>query len=78
MKDSGDTGRESYADKIYGACKAMFISNPAADFLVCGDFNDDPDDDSITQHLHAIGARDAVLAGNPLQLLNLMAGKKRK
>jgi hypothetical protein len=55
----------------------MFMSNPKVDFLVCGDFNYNPDDPSVTEHLHAIGDRQAVLqssGSNPL-LLDLFAGK---
>src|SRR5262249_25238998 len=51
-------------------------ANPKVDFLVCGDFNDPPDDESVVKHLHAIGNADEVRRGaaEPL-LLDLMAGK---
>jgi endonuclease/exonuclease/phosphatase family metal-dependent hydrolase len=57
--DSGE-GRDRYADQIYGAYQAMFRSNPKVDFLVCGDCNDRPDDDSMIKHLHGIGDRERV------------------
>jgi endonuclease/exonuclease/phosphatase family metal-dependent hydrolase len=65
-----------YGDQIYGVFKGMYLRNPKVDFLVCGDFNDNPDDDSVTQHLRALGDREAVLhsAGDP-RLFNLFAGK---
>jgi endonuclease/exonuclease/phosphatase family metal-dependent hydrolase len=74
----GKKGRADYADKIYGAANAIFRSNPAADFLVSGDFNDDPADDSVTQHLHAIGDPQAVRSSDSLHLFNLFAGKDPK
>jgi len=68
--------RAKYGDQIYGAFKGMFLRNPKVDFLVCGDFNDNPDDPSVTDHLRAVGDRQAVLKSQPEPLLlNLMAGK---
>ena len=78
LQDSGKKGRDNYADKIYGAANAMFHSNPGVDVLISGDFNDDPNDESVVNHLHATGDQQAVRAGNPLQLFNLMAGKDPK
>lgn len=77
IRDDSDAGRASYADKIYGAANAAFISNPQADILICGDFNDNPDDDSVVKNLYAIGDRDRVVreSANGLWLLNLMADK---
>jgi endonuclease/exonuclease/phosphatase family metal-dependent hydrolase len=77
VSDEEGTGRDKYADLIYGRYKAMFLSNPKVDFLVCGDFNDPPDDDSVTQHLHGVGDVSAVRASrspDPL-LLDLLANK---
>jgi endonuclease/exonuclease/phosphatase family metal-dependent hydrolase len=73
--ESGDR-RDKYADQLYGVFRGMYHSNPAVDLLICGDFNDPPDDDSVTRHLHATGDREAVLdpRGEPM-LFNLMAGK---
>ncbi len=75
VSDKEGAGRDHYADAIYGAYHAMFKNNPKVDFLVCGDFNDPPDDDSVTKHLHAIGDAERVKSGGadgPL-LLDLMA-----
>jgi hypothetical protein len=75
LRRGSAAGREKYGDQIYGRFKAMYLANPRVDFLVCGDFNDDPDDPSVTEHLHAVGDREAVLRsgdGDPL-LFNLFA-----
>jgi endonuclease/exonuclease/phosphatase family metal-dependent hydrolase len=60
VSDQEGEGRDKYGDQIYGVYKGMFISNPKVDFLVCGDFNDPPDDESVTAHLHAIGDLEKV------------------
>jgi endonuclease/exonuclease/phosphatase family metal-dependent hydrolase len=69
-------GRDHYANAIYGRYKALWKANPDVDFLVCGDFNDTPEDEAVAKHLHAVGDRQAVLrtTDEPL-LLNLFAGK---
>lgn len=74
LKD-GEKGRHDYADKIYGAANAIFRSNRSADFLVAGDFNDDPGDDSVVNNLHAIGDKRIVQTSDSLKLFNLMADK---
>lgn len=56
-------GRAKYGDLIYGRFKAMYRSNSKVDLLVCGDFNDNPDDPSVVEHLHAIGDKEKVLGG---------------
>jgi endonuclease/exonuclease/phosphatase family metal-dependent hydrolase len=72
----GEHGRASYADAIYGAVRAMHKSNPAVDVVICGDFNDTPQDESVTRHLHATGNFQAVLQnGDPPALLDLFADK---
>jgi endonuclease/exonuclease/phosphatase family metal-dependent hydrolase len=74
--DTGEKGRANYADDIYGAVKAMYLSNKQVDVLVCGDFNDDPTDVSVTQHLHATGVKQLVLKPDgDLFLFNLSAGR---
>jgi endonuclease/exonuclease/phosphatase family metal-dependent hydrolase len=68
--------REHYGNVIYGTFKAMYRSNPHVDLLVCGDFNDTPRNDSVTDHLHAVGDLAAVRnSGEEPLLLNLFAGK---
>jgi endonuclease/exonuclease/phosphatase family metal-dependent hydrolase len=73
--NDGTKGRTDYADKIYGLCNAMHRSNPDVDFLVCGDFNDGPDDESVVRYLNSTGDQASVRAGSPLRLFNLFAGK---
>jgi endonuclease/exonuclease/phosphatase family metal-dependent hydrolase len=68
-------GRDDYADKIYGEFRAMYERNPAVDLLICGDFNDTPDDESVTHHLRAGSDRAAVEGGMEPVLLDLFAGK---
>ena len=76
LKDGNEKGRGEYADKLYGAANAIYHSNPAADILICGDFNDTPQDVSVAQHLHATADATAVRAGGQqLQLLNLLGDK---
>lgn len=75
LKAANEKGRMEYADKIYGACNAMYHSNPAVDFLVCGDFNDTPADKSVVEHLHAVGDAKITLSGPPLKLFHLQALK---
>ena len=71
---TGATRASAYANLIYGHYKGAYIANPKVDFLVCGDFNDNPDDESVTAHLHATGDEEAVKAGgDDPKLLNLMA-----
>jgi endonuclease/exonuclease/phosphatase family metal-dependent hydrolase len=72
----GEDRRGVYADKIYGAFKAMYKSNPKVDVLVCGDFNDTPHDVSVVKHLHSSGNLTDVKAGGDDPLLyNLVADK---
>lgn len=78
LKKENVTRRAAYADKIYGAANAMFIANRKADVLVCGDFNDTPESAAVTENLHAIGDRAAVLGSEKLQFFNLMANKDPK
>src|SRR5262249_41953752 len=60
---------------LYGQFKAMYLTNPQVDLLICGDFNDTPDAPSVVRHLHAVGDREEVLRSrspDPL-LFNLSA-----
>src|SRR5262249_26963292 len=51
--DNQGSGRDKYAEQIYGRFNAMYHKNPEVDLLVCGDFNDDPTDESVVRYLHA-------------------------
>jgi endonuclease/exonuclease/phosphatase family metal-dependent hydrolase len=61
--DKNGKGREHYSEQIYGRFLAMYRRNPAVDLLICGDFNDNPDDESVVKYLHATGDRQKVLEG---------------
>lgn len=75
VSDEEGGGREKYADLIYGRYRAMFKSNPDVDLLVCGDFNDTPDDTSVKVNLHAVGDAEAVRKADGELLFNLLAGR---
>jgi endonuclease/exonuclease/phosphatase family metal-dependent hydrolase len=74
VSDEKGMGRAKYGDQIYGQFRAMYTSNPKADLVICGDFNDNPTDPSVTEHLHAIGdPRKVQESGNPPLLFDLLA-----
>lgn len=74
LTDQGGDRRAIYGDALYRAARTL---GPAADLLICGDFNDEPDDPSVRDHLHAIGDAAAVRDRlGPLRLLDLMAGPR--
>ncbi len=76
LEKGSEHRREHYADAIYGQVRAICTRDPKADVLVCGDFNDTPEDPSVTEHLHATGDVQAVRkSGDAPTLLNLLAGK---
>lgn len=71
MTDKTGAKRDAYADDLYKAVEEIGTS---ADILLCGDFNDEPDDPSVREHLHATGDPAKVGDGSPY-LLDLLAGK---
>jgi endonuclease/exonuclease/phosphatase family metal-dependent hydrolase len=74
VSDKAGEGRDKYADQIYGRFRAMHKANPDVSLLVCGDFNDNPDDDSVAKNLHATGDLERVRAnGDPPLLYDLFA-----
>jgi endonuclease/exonuclease/phosphatase family metal-dependent hydrolase len=74
VSDKAGEGRDKYADQIYGRFRAMHKANPDVSLLICGDFNDNPDDASVTKHLHATGDLERVKAnGEPTLLYDLFA-----
>jgi endonuclease/exonuclease/phosphatase family metal-dependent hydrolase len=75
-RPAGDRQRCHYADTISGRVRTMWTANPKVDVLVCGDFNDTPEDPSVTEHLRATADRQKVLrGGGGLQLLDLMGDR---
>jgi endonuclease/exonuclease/phosphatase family metal-dependent hydrolase len=69
VSDKAGEGRDKYADQIYGRYRAMHKSNANVSLLICGDFNDNPDDASVKEHLHATGDVNEVKAGGDVPLL---------
>ena len=54
VSDKTGATRAKYAKQIYGHFNGLYRSNPKVDYLVCGDFNDNPSDASIREHLRAV------------------------
>jgi endonuclease/exonuclease/phosphatase family metal-dependent hydrolase len=75
VSDEEGQGRDKYAKQIYGVYRAMYINNPNVDFLVCGDFNDAPDDESVVKYLHSVGDKEKVKKSDEPLLYNLFWDK---
>jgi endonuclease/exonuclease/phosphatase family metal-dependent hydrolase len=69
ISDKKGETRGRYGDQIHGRYRAMYKGNAKVDFLVCGDFNDNPDDKSVTDHLRAVDDLDAVKKGGDVPKL---------
>jgi endonuclease/exonuclease/phosphatase family metal-dependent hydrolase len=76
LQATSGTGRDHYADTIYSVFREYYRQDPNAAILVCGDFNDTPQDESVVKHLHSTADMAAVKAarGEPV-LYNLFADK---
>jgi endonuclease/exonuclease/phosphatase family metal-dependent hydrolase len=61
VTDERGDKRTFYADYLYGRYRAILKSNPDADIIVCGDFNDEFKDRSIQDHLRARDDDQAVI-----------------
>jgi len=73
ISDKTGATRAKYGDVIYGRFRQIATANPQVDLLVCGDFNDNPDDTSVLAHLHATGDEAAVGQSRPPLLYNPFA-----
>lgn len=74
ISDKTGATRSRYGDVIHERFLRTQRADPAFDFLVCGDFNDNPDDPSVTQHLRAVTDRSLLRDPNSQGLLfNLTA-----
>ena len=77
IRNGTEDRRERYADRIFRAVLDRTRSDPSADILIAGDFNDEPDDASVVAHLHAVGDATEVIdsgrTGKPFRLLDLTA-----
>jgi endonuclease/exonuclease/phosphatase family metal-dependent hydrolase len=70
LTDKTGAARGRYGNQVYGRYKAIATANPRAAVLACGDFNDDPTDDSVVKHLRATGDRRAVVSSAEPLLYN--------
>jgi hypothetical protein len=71
--------REAYAEVLYRTFLDTYRRDPAADVLICGDFNDEPGDPSVYLTLRALGEPGRVRVGDRRPyLLDLMAGRDPK
>ena len=61
VSDGRGTGRISYAQQIYRNFSEKYKKSPGIKYLVCGDFNDTPTDESVERHLNATGDVKKVL-----------------
>ena len=74
VSDKEGEGRDKYADQIYGRYRAMHKADADVSLLICGDFNDNPDEPSVRDHLHGTGDLGRVKAnGDPPLLYGLFA-----
>lgn len=76
VSDTAGRGRAGYARAIHDDYANLYRANPAVDYLVCGDFNDTPEDDAVVRGLGAIGDVQKVLGqgrGNRPLLYNPFA-----
>jgi len=76
IQATSEQGRDKYADIIYQAFAEMYHRDPKVDVLICGDFNDTPQDESVVKHLHSLADMSQVKLGRPDPVLyNLLAAK---
>lgn len=75
LSDKSGDRRDRYADVIFEAYRQHHRSDATIDFLVCGDFNTDPRNESVTKNLRALGSRDKVAASKEPVFFNLFADK---
>src|SRR5215475_15851249 len=58
--------RDKAADVLRGRIDALIAADPKADIIAVGDFNDEPDDEAIKDHLRATKSDDDLSAGKLL------------
>lgn len=61
LSDKTGATRGKYAKAIYGRFNTLYQQDPNVDLLVCGDFNDNPDDASVVTHLRGKADREDAL-----------------
>ncbi len=75
ITDKTGRKREAYADLIYRAVNRLLNTDPNADVLIAGDFNDESNDPSVRVHLHASGDLDRSAARDPRPVLFDLAAR---
>jgi hypothetical protein len=75
ITEGSEKGREHYAEAIYKTVKEFLARDARTAIVVCGDFNDTPQDESVVKHLHASADANAVRQGSSQLLFNLFANK---
>lgn len=78
MSDAKGDKRAKYADLVYGRANEVYHSDSKADIIVCGDFNDTPEDAAVRNNLRAGSDLNTVRDAMELRFLDLMAGKDPK
>jgi endonuclease/exonuclease/phosphatase family metal-dependent hydrolase len=69
-------GRHGYASTIAEIYAHAIEADPRVDFLVCGDFNDTPESESVQQTLHMVNDYRLVTPdARPPKLFGLLSGK---
>ena len=72
LRGDSEGKREAYADVLYERVTELTSVDPSADVLLSGDFNDEPADPSLRDHLHTMGdVAEVGAGGSPLKLLDL-------
>ncbi|MFQ3651745.1 MAG: endonuclease/exonuclease/phosphatase family protein [Gemmataceae bacterium] len=61
ISDNTGRGRAAYAEAIHRDYSKMVAADARVRYVVCGDFNDNPDDPAVTKNLNATGEVKAVL-----------------
>lgn len=75
-KGTKGSGRDKYATVIHEQYERYLAAKSDVDFLVCGDFNDDPESDEVANALGVTADRAAVTAtARPARLFGLLSGK---
>jgi endonuclease/exonuclease/phosphatase family metal-dependent hydrolase len=76
ITEGSEQGRVHYADTIYKTVKEYWAKDPKTPIVVCGDFNDTPQDESVVKHLHSSPDVQAVRQSKEPLLFNLFAKKE--
>jgi endonuclease/exonuclease/phosphatase family metal-dependent hydrolase len=75
ITEGSEKGRVHYAETIYKTVKEYFDRDPKTAIVVCGDFNDTPQDESVVKYLHSSADLQAVRQSREPLLYNLFAHK---